>query len=177
MTNDGWRITNKDKAKRREQNSGFVNVNTSRRGEACWALRNPFYRDLHLPTISGAETQVLSAFLFQFQQRISIPLENRQTVVADIFSLFLSQTLAAQGTELFPFSHNPHIFILWVNNSATDMPVYPADWLGRKVLSWNEISFCISFDAKKDEQKYGCFPIEKTEIDPGGDQHGSTGTK
>jgi hypothetical protein len=84
---------------------------------------------------SGAETQILSAFLFQFQQRISIPFEDRQTVVADIPSLFLSQTLSAKGTVFFPFLHNPHIFILSVNNSATDMPVYPGDRLGRKSLS------------------------------------------
>ena len=57
------------------------------------------------------------------------------------------------------------------------MPVYPGDRLDRKSLSWKEINFYISSDAKKDEQKYGFFPIEKTEIDPGWGQHGSTGTK
>lgn len=73
---------------------------------------------------SGAETQIFSVFLLQFQQGICIPFEDRQAIVANVFSLFFSQTLAAERTESLSFFDYLHVFHPLVNNSATDMPVF-----------------------------------------------------
>ena len=76
-------------APRRDEASKIRNEKILR--SACGGTQN----DICPLVTSGAEPQVLSAFLFQFQQRISISFEDRQAVVADVSSLLFSQTLAA----------------------------------------------------------------------------------